>query len=112
MADSPEPYRKLRARYPELAAAFDALGNAAYEAGPLDPETCRLVKLALAIGCGLEGAVHSHVRRALEAGIAPEKLQQTALLAVTTCGFPAAMRAYQWVEDVLSPAPPTPASRG
>ena len=50
---------------------------------------------------GSEGAVHSHARRALSEGIAPQAVRHTALLAITTLGFPQAMRAATWIEDVL-----------
>ncbi len=98
----PEAYQNLRERYPDLATAYDALGDAAHQAGPLPERERRLVKLALAIGAGLEGAVHSHTRKALEAGLTPDELRHAALLAVTTLGFPAAVRALSWVEDELT----------
>ncbi|GAB4518974.1 MAG: carboxymuconolactone decarboxylase family protein [Amphiplicatus sp.] len=91
--------------YPELWKAYAALGEAAAKAGPLDARARRLVKLGLAIGAGSEGAVHSHVRRALDEGFSPEELKQAALLAVTTLGFPRAVAALSWVEDVTSPDP-------
>ena len=49
--------------YPEVWAAYAALGKACSEAGPLEDRTRRLVKLALAAGALSEGAVHSHTRR-------------------------------------------------
>ncbi|WP_137180673.1 carboxymuconolactone decarboxylase family protein [Roseomonas sp. AR75] len=93
----------VAARYPELWRAFAALGKAAAEAGPVEGQALRLVKLALAIGAGSEGAVHSHCRRALEQGIAPDALKQVALLAIPTLGFPRAVAALTWVEDVTGP---------
>ena len=101
----PEPYASIRNRYSDLVKAYDALGDSAYGAGPLEPKEQRLVKLALAIGAGLEGAVHSHARRALEAGLSPDALRHTALLATTTLGFPAMVRAMTWIEDMLAKKP-------
>ncbi len=49
----------------------------------------------------MEGAAHSHVRRALEAGATPDELRHAALLALTTLGFPNMMKGLMWVEDVL-----------
>lgn len=98
----PEPYASIRQRYPDLVRAYDALGTSAYQAGPLDSRQQRLVKLALAIGAGLEGAVHSHARRALDEGVGAEALRHTVLLATTTLGFPSMVRAMTWVEDVLA----------
>lgn len=108
----PAPYANIRERYPNLVTAYDALGDAAYEAGPLDPKQQRLVKLALAIGAGLEGAVHSHARRALEAGVSADALRHTALLATTTLGFPAMVRAMTWIEDVLAKKPTAASGEG
>ncbi|MGP9820765.1 carboxymuconolactone decarboxylase family protein [Salinarimonas sp. NSM] len=94
----------VAARYPEVWDAYAALGKAASEAGPIDGRTARLVKLALAIGALSEGAVHSHTRRALEEGIEPQALQQVALMAIPTMGFPQGVRALTWIEDITDPA--------
>jgi alkylhydroperoxidase/carboxymuconolactone decarboxylase family protein YurZ len=58
-------------------------------------------KLALAIGASSEGAVHSHARRAIAEGIAPEQLKHVAILAIPTVGFPQAVRAMTWLEDII-----------
>ena len=87
-------------RHPEIWEAYSALGKASAEAGPLDGATLRLVKLALAIGASLEGAVHSHARRALAEGLSADQLAHVALLAIPTLGFPQGVRALTWIEDV------------
>ena len=46
----PRVYRDLRAEQPAVAAAYDALGHACREAGPLSERDQRLVKLGIAIG--------------------------------------------------------------
>ncbi|WP_270936941.1 carboxymuconolactone decarboxylase family protein [Falsiroseomonas oryzae] len=89
--------------YPEVWRAFAALGAACAEAGPVADDSLRLVKLALAIGAGSEGGVHSHCRRALEEGMPPEALKQVALLAIPTLGFPRAVAALTWIEDITDP---------
>jgi alkylhydroperoxidase/carboxymuconolactone decarboxylase family protein YurZ len=85
---------------PELWRAFQALGEATGEAGPLDERSRRLVNLALAIGAGSEGATHSHTRRALAEGISAEDLDHVAFLAITTLGWPLAIRGLTWIRDV------------
>jgi AhpD family alkylhydroperoxidase len=87
--------------YPEIAAAYEQLGQATQEWGPLDKKTRELVKLGIAAGSRQEGAVHSHARRALDAGATPEEVRHVVLLALTTTGFPATTAALTWVEDVL-----------
>jgi alkylhydroperoxidase/carboxymuconolactone decarboxylase family protein YurZ len=68
--------------------------------GVLIASAVRLIKLALAIGASSEGAVHSHVRRAMEEGIPKEEIKQVALLAIPTLGFPQAVRVLTWIEDI------------
>jgi alkylhydroperoxidase/carboxymuconolactone decarboxylase family protein YurZ len=60
-----------------------------------------LVKLALALGSGREGAVHAHVRKLVDLGVGADEIRQVALLAVTTLGFPAMMTGLTWINDVL-----------
>ncbi|MEE9140216.1 MAG: carboxymuconolactone decarboxylase family protein [Alphaproteobacteria bacterium] len=86
---------------PEVWGAYQGLGKACSEAGPLDARTRRLVKLALAVGGGSEGAVHSHVRRGLDEGLSPQELRHVAVLAIPTLGFPAAVAALTWIADIV-----------
>ncbi|HZF77933.1 MAG TPA: carboxymuconolactone decarboxylase family protein [Acetobacteraceae bacterium] len=106
MADAqelPAAAGQVAKAYPDLYQAYAALGEACAKAGPVDGHALRLVKLALAIGARSEGGVHSHCRRALEEGIPKEALKQVALLAIPTLGFPQAVAALTWVEDVTDP---------
>ena len=76
-------------------------GAAVHDGGPLDTKTRELLKLAMAMGARLEGAVHSHARRAIEAGATAEEIYHVVLLGVTTLGFPHTIAALTWVEDDL-----------
>jgi alkylhydroperoxidase/carboxymuconolactone decarboxylase family protein YurZ len=91
----------LAEAHPEIWKAYQGLGRACSEAGPLDAKTRRLVKLALAAGARSEGAVHSHVRRGLDDGLTPEELRHVAYLAIPTLGFSASIAALTWIEDLL-----------
>jgi len=102
MSKPPPFYAAFRAAQPEVVAAYEALGDAARRAGPLTPGEAALVKLAFAAGARLEGAVHSHTRRALEDGVTPEALRHLALLAITTLGFPQAMAIRSMIEEQLA----------
>ena len=79
----PKHYLKFKRLYPGLFAAWEAIGKSVREDGPIDPKTGHLIQLASAAAVRSEGAVHSHVRRALEAGAAPGEIRQ-ALLAVAS----------------------------
>jgi alkylhydroperoxidase/carboxymuconolactone decarboxylase family protein YurZ len=96
----PAPASGVARDHPEVWDRYTELGKACSEAGPIDDETKRLVKLALAVGAQSEGAVHSHVRRGLDEGVSPEALEHVALLAVPTLGFPEAMAALSWIDDL------------
>ena len=97
----PKPYKQMHQSHPELMQAYEAFGKETREAGPLSAREVSLVKLAISIGAGLEGAAHSHCRKALEAGCSPDELRHVAILTAPTTGFPTMMRARSWVEDVL-----------
>lgn len=97
----PTVYTAFRERYPEVAGALDGLGRAADAASALDARTARLVTLGVAVGGLAEGAVRSNVRKALEEGLSPDEIRSVGLHAITTRGFPAAIAAWQWMEQVL-----------
>ena len=88
---------------PELWAAFQELGRQAAAAGPLDARTRRLINLALAVGGASEGATHSHTRRALAEGFEPDELEHVAFLAISTLGWPQAIRGLSWIRDITRP---------
>ncbi len=98
--DLPSTAGEFAEEYPDVWEAYSDLGAAAAEAGPIDDETKRLVKLALAVGAQSEGATHSHVRRGLDEEIDPEALEHVAILAISTLGFPQAIAALSWIEDL------------
>lgn len=97
----PRVYRDLRADNPEIAKAYDALGDACRRAGPLSEREQRLVKLGIAVGLSSEGGVRSHVRRALNDGIDAADVLHAIVIAIPTAGFPATAAAYQWAREVI-----------
>ena len=99
--DLPSGANKIATRHPDIWNALSELGEACSDAGPLDSRAARLVKLALSVGAGSEGAVHSHTRRALAEGVGADELQHVALLAITTLGLSQAVRALTWIEDIV-----------
>jgi len=96
----PPQLTKLTEGHGDVWQAYQALGEACAESGPLDARTRRLVKLALAIGARSEGAVHSHARRGLEEGLSADELRHVAMLSIPTMGFPASMAAMSWIDDI------------
>lgn len=101
MSDLPKRFEKFHKDFPDVANAYEQLGKAVHKAGPLNDKTRALIKLAISTGARLEGAVHSHTRKALEVGCSKEEIMQTVMLALPTIGLPSTMAAMSWVEDVL-----------
>jgi len=97
----PGPYRWLLDTYPDVGNAYEKLGKSVHNAGPLDEKTRALIKLSISVGARLEGGVHSHTRKALEAGATPEEILHTTVLAMPTLGLPSTVAALSWVRDVL-----------
>lgn len=98
----PRIVEQIAREYPAVWEAYNRLGQSAAHAGPLDAGTERLLKLAISIGGRLEGAVRSHVRQGHGMGVTREQMQQVALLAVTTIGWPSAVAALSWIDDELA----------
>lgn len=99
-----DTYRRIQQQYPDYFAAVEALGTAVHRMGPLDERTVQLVQLGAAAATRSEGAVHSHVRRALDAGASPEQVHHALLALTSTIGFPAVAAALSWADDVLGQA--------
>lgn len=93
---------KFQSKHPAVWDAFDKLGEACHETGPLDEKSRRLIKVALAVALRHEGAVHSAARNALSSGVSREELEHIVILSITTIGWPAANAAMTWIEDAFS----------
>jgi alkylhydroperoxidase/carboxymuconolactone decarboxylase family protein YurZ len=100
-AKLPGPFEKFTRDFPEVFAGYDAMGEAAHAGGPLDAKTRELIKLGMAIGARLEGATHSHVRKALAAGATAKEIRHATVLGIPTLGLPTTIMAFTWVDDVL-----------
>ena len=99
LPEPPQSYKDFVDRFPELGKAWELIHSGGESAGPLDEKTCRLVKLAVAIGAKQVGAVHSSVRKGLAVGIKREEMEQAVALAASTLGMPATVAAYNWVRE-------------
>ena len=101
--DLPSAAGRVAEEQPKLWKSLQEMGEAAADAGPLDARTRRLVNLAFAIAANSEGATHSHTRRALAEGLSEDALRHVAFLAITTLGWPHAIRGLTWIEDLTRP---------
>lgn len=101
MAEYPTHYNWISSRFGGIMAVHQELGKALAGAGPIDPKTGHLLQLAAAAAIRSEGAVHSHVRRAMDAGANQEEIYHTLVLLISTIGFPAAAAALSWAHDLI-----------
>ncbi len=92
----PKTFRAFVTKFPELGAAHEKVAQAVEQAGPLDRKTCELIKIGISLGAGMESAIKSHVRRALQHGATIVEVEQAILLGMNTRGFPTTVAAWQW----------------
>ena len=102
MTKYPGRYTSISKRYKGVIKALESLGKATKAAGPLNKKTSELIQLAAAAAIRAEGSVHSHARRALEAGAKPAEVQHAIIVLTSTIGFPTVSAALSWVDDVLA----------
>jgi 4-carboxymuconolactone decarboxylase len=100
-SDMPRTFQAFTQRFPEVAAAHEAIGKAGDAAGPLDRKTIELIKLGMCVASGLESATRSHARRALQHGASREEVEQAIALAVNPCGLPRTVMAWQWATEQM-----------
>ncbi len=98
----PKRYQDMKMRFSKVVDQYETFSKAIEESGPLSPREQRLVKLGLAFGARMEGASHSAVRKAMDAGLKPDEVEHAAMLGMSTMGFPNGMTFLGWVQDVLS----------
>lgn len=94
----PGTFQQLIDAFPELADAHEQMAQAVERTGPLDRKTCSLIKIGISVGAGLESALRSHVRRALEAGATQLEIQQAIFQGMNTVGFPRTVAAWSWAK--------------
>ncbi len=107
MSNLTKHFEKFIRDYPEIAVAYETLGDAVHKQGPLDEKSRALVKLAISAGSKMEGAVHSQVKKALKVKLTKAEIRQVALLSIPTIGFPSAMAVLSWMDDILDKVPIT-----
>ena len=87
MEQLPKPFQQFRTNYPEVYKAYEQLGEAAANAGPLDPKTRELIRLGMSAANKSESAVQSHTHRALDAGATPKRSNIPCCLVLTHSVF-------------------------
>lgn len=94
-------YLKIKKRYPDFINTVELLGKTVKQQGPIDDKTAQLIQLAAAASIRSEGAIHSHTKRAINAGAKADEIYHTLILLTSTIGFPNVMAALSWADDVI-----------
>jgi len=94
----PKTFKQFIQKYPVLGETHQRIGQTVEQLGPLDAKACALVKIGISLGGGLESALRSHVRRAIQAGATPQEVEQAILLGMNTVGFPRTVAAWSWAQ--------------
>ena len=102
MGQLPKPYQQFRTNYPQVYKAYEQLGEAAANAGPLDAKTRELIRLGMSAANKSESAVKSHTHRALDAGATTEEIEHALLLGINTLGFSTIMAAITWAKAAVT----------
>lgn len=97
----PEHYMSIRERFKEYGKVLNELGRVTKKSGPVDEKNSQLVQLAASAAIRSEGAVHSHTKRAIEAGASSDEIYHTLILLTSTIGFPNVAAAISWVDDIM-----------
>ena len=96
----PGQYLKIKKRYPDFISAIESLGETVRKAGPINDKDAQLIQLAAAAAIRSEGAVHSHTKRALDAGATRADIYHALILLTSTIGFPSVVAAMSWAGDI------------
>ncbi len=101
VSEPPKTYRELKEKYGPFIDSVESLGHTVRESGPIDEKTAHLIQLAAAAAIRSEGSVHSHVKRALDAGASPDEVRHALILLTSTIGFPTVVAALTWARDIM-----------
>ena len=101
MAPHTRNYEWLATKVGKVMDSHQGLGKTLREAGPINEKDANLIQLGAAAATKAEGAVHSHVRRAQNAGASADEIYHAILLLTSTIGFPAVAAALSWARDII-----------
>ena len=98
---APKAYQEFITRYPELGEAWQLMSRAGKGCEELELKTQLLMKLGIAVGAQRPGSVSSAVRKALDAGVSVNEIEQVVALAASTIGLPASVASYGWISEAI-----------
>ena len=90
----------LQGDKPEVVSAVSNLRNVILQTSTLDQKTNALVGLGIAVALKDQNAISGHIKIAKQAGATEDEVVSTILLAIPSCGAPAALDALPLVWDI------------
>lgn len=97
-----ENWKYFVTKYPEAYQAYKAFGKALGEdSGPLNAQTCALIKVGMAAASQYDHALRRHIEKALGLGCTEDEVEHAILLTATTAGFPRMMTALLILREEL-----------
>ena len=94
-------YSWMIKKFSKVMESHQKFGKTLREAGPVNEKDANLIQLGAAAAIKAEGAVHSHVRRAQDAGASPDEIYHAIILLTSTIGFPSVAAALSWARDII-----------
>ena len=94
-------YSWMIKKFSKVMESHQEFGKTLREAGPVNEKDANLIQLGAAAAIKAEGAVHSHVRRAQDAGASPDEIYHAIILLTSTIGFPSVAAALSWARDII-----------
>jgi len=92
-------------QYPEVNEALNNLKRVCEKGGHFDEKVSMLLKLAVAVGAGLENTVKAHTAKALKLGIAEDQIEEIILINLPSIGYAKSVAALNWVHEVTGKPP-------
>lgn len=101
MQDIHEAFTRFKVEFPEVYAAYQALGKEIHEnSGPLPEKTRWLVKIAISAAGGHRKALETHIAKGRASGLTDAEIAHALLLLIQTRGLPTFMSAYEVFRDL------------
>lgn len=95
----PKRYQLFLDKYPDIAEAYQNLGEAIHQRGPLDDKTRALIKMAISGSTKQESAFKSHIYKAKALGITKAEMEHVAFLTLPTLGFSTSMMLLSIIDE-------------
>jgi AhpD family alkylhydroperoxidase len=92
-------------QYPEVNEALNHLRQVCEKSRQFDEKISMLLKLAVAVGAGLENTVKAHAAKALRLGLTEDQIEEVILINLPSIGYAKSVAALNWIHAVTGKPP-------